>query len=459
MDMEKLRQDWLEQVCRKTRGNGKFPGKRKGGYLHFDLRIPVISDEITNNVWNPDWVAKHSFYPFIRFVKSTWRYMHSKEGSPKKKEFKLKDRPIDFAAHMDALVYSWYSAILLDLYEFELKRRAISDVAIAYRSLNGKSNIEFAGDIIEFVRAHPEYTALTFDVSKFFETIDHIKLKNQWSKLLGVQSLPADHYRVFKSLTQYCYVGIEQLHKVFGFEQIDHAKRRRVCGSAELREKVCNSGLLIKNSNSREENGKKYTVGIPQGTSLSCVLANIYMIDFDEAVQGLVNSIGGLYRRYSDDIIVVIPSDQSDKMKSFIPKEMEKINLAINNGKTEDRHFTVVKGKLVSFNGVTLKASPLQYLGIMFDGEDSLLRHAGIARFQRRRNQVIRHILKKLPVGRHVPKKEFIQKFTNEGRENYLVYAKRAKRILNSKKIGRQISWKRTSQQLQKQIDKSLKIK
>ena len=46
---------------------------------------------------------------------------------------------------------------------------------------------------------------------------------------------------------------------------------------------------------------------IPQGSSISAVLANIYMIEADKKINEYVVSLGGMYRRYSDDFIVVVP--------------------------------------------------------------------------------------------------------------------------------------------------------
>lgn len=51
----------------------------------------------------------------------------------------------------------------------------------------------------------------------------------------------------------------------------------------------------------------KNRLGIPQGTTVSEILANIYMIVFDEFVANLIENYHGLYRRYSDDFIIVIP--------------------------------------------------------------------------------------------------------------------------------------------------------
>ena len=50
----------------------------------------------------------------------------------------------------------------------------------------------------------------------------------------------------------------------------------------------------------------KNIFGIPQGNSLSGVLANIYAIDFDRRLAELSKEFNGFYQRYSDDFIIVL---------------------------------------------------------------------------------------------------------------------------------------------------------
>lgn len=42
-------------------------------------------------------------------------------------------------------------------------------------------------------------------------------------------------------------------------------------------------------------------------TMLMMAFTNVYMLATDAKIQQLVQSCGGLYRRYSDDTIIVIP--------------------------------------------------------------------------------------------------------------------------------------------------------
>ena len=451
MNPSTLQQDWFIEEKQKIEGNKKFKNqKRKRQYLHFDKRISNLTLDGIKNVWNPTEVSRHSFYPFIRFVKKLKKYSKTKT----KISFKPKERPIDFAAHYDASIYSWYSFLLSLKYEDELKARNLSDIPIAYRKIDHKSNLEFAADIISFIKKHPNYEVMTFDVEKFFENIDHIKLKQQWAKLLKMQSLPIDHYQVFKSLTNYHYAEMEQLHRRFEFTLKEHSEKQQVCSSDEFRTKVCQGGLLKKNSKVRKDGDKEYRVGIPQGSSISCLLANLYMIDFDQEVSQLVSSLGGLYRRYSDDIIVVIPKGAISDVEWGVVSASQKVDLNLHKDKREKRHFITQSGRLICVDSESKKISTLQYLGIQFDGEDVYLRHAGIAKFQRRRSRTVKHTITTLKKGRHVPMKMYLQKFTRHGKDNYLAYADRAKAVFPSPKMKKQLSPNRVAKQLKKRIKK-----
>lgn len=55
-------------------------------------------------------------------------------------------------------------------------------------------------------------------------------------------------------------------------------------------------------------NVNKESYGMVQGSAISSVMSNIYMIKFDKLVNDIVTSNNGIYRRYSDDIIIIIPN-------------------------------------------------------------------------------------------------------------------------------------------------------
>ncbi|HEM0173375.1 TPA: RNA-dependent DNA polymerase, partial [Listeria monocytogenes] len=51
----------------------------------------------------------------------------------------------------------------------------------------------------------------------------------------------------------------------------------------------------------------KNKFGIPQGSAISAVFANIYASEFDLKLKEIADEFSGIYRRYSDDFILVIP--------------------------------------------------------------------------------------------------------------------------------------------------------
>ena len=50
--------------------------------------------------------------------------------------------------------------------------------------------------------------------------------------------------------------------------------------------------------------------GIPQGSPISALLANVYMMDVDQKIKAIVSQHNGLYMRYSDDFIIVLPVEE-----------------------------------------------------------------------------------------------------------------------------------------------------
>lgn len=77
----------------------------------------------------------------------------------------------------------------------------------------------------------------------------------------------------------------------------------------------------------------KSKIGIPQGTSISALFANAYMIEFDKKLSDYVNSVNGFYRRYSDDIILIVPYTEKEKLCSIFEKEKNAVELFVSSKK------------------------------------------------------------------------------------------------------------------------------
>src|SRR3989338_480115 len=132
-------------------------GKRR--YLHFDSRLK-LSKKIIAYVTKPHNIVRHSFYPFLRFIKKTKKY---------KREDKLtvtfKERDICFASHIDSFIYSWYCVILESKYENIIRKGELNCSILAYRKINVEgnagNNIYFAKEVFDFIRENENVDVIT----------------------------------------------------------------------------------------------------------------------------------------------------------------------------------------------------------------------------------------------------------------------------------------------------------
>src|SRR5262249_50102818 len=155
-------------------------------------------------------------------------------------------------------------------------------------------------------------------ISQFFESLDHAQLKALWCRLLGVTRLPDDHFHVFQAITQYAVVDERLVYErlghfgpkrtthtgkhIFGYLTPYRRMPRQLCTGRDFQDKIAGGNgqkSLI------EKHYKPY--GIPQGAPISDLLANLYLLDFDNIVSGWVRQEGGAYYRYSDDILILVP--------------------------------------------------------------------------------------------------------------------------------------------------------
>jgi retron-type reverse transcriptase len=72
--------------------------------------------------------------------------------------------------------------------------------------------------------------------------------------------------------------------------------------------------------------------GVPQGIAISNILANIYLLEFDE----IFKEIDGIYFRYVDDVLVISKNRDLPTIKKSIKEEFQKLGLEFNEEKTEE---------------------------------------------------------------------------------------------------------------------------
>lgn len=441
---------------------------RYRSYVHLDLPLNRYAAEAL--VTSTDRVAQHPFLPFIYSVVETQKFGRLESGllGPKAP----KRRVIAYAAHADSHIFAHYSDILSERYEAVLTARNIQQCVTAFRKLGGRSNVHHAKEVFEFIERQPACSALAMDVSDFFGNLDHALLKQAWSNCLGEHRLPPDHFAVFKAITRYCQVERDALFDAVHIPKhsprtlgphrlplLDHSGNltvednpNRLCPPHRFRGWVREQGLLQINNTSK---------GIPQGSPISAVLANIYMLEMDANLNDYASSHGGLYRRYCDDILVVMPSDElRQEAESLVMSWMERLRLQVNPAKT-DR---------ISFGDQRpIYGEPLQYLGFTFDGKHRRLRPSSVARFYHKMHRGVRRAVRHREAadessGAETPtplkKKLLYRRYsylgmklgkTKDERRNFLSYAYRAAQIMGDPGIKKQV--KNHWQKLKAEID------
>lgn len=404
---------------------------KKRNYLHFDRKISFnqIKGVLFNKLRYPATICSHSFYPFLKITISTPRYKKNIETGLRFLTYKNRD--ILYSSHFDSLIYSYYSTLLSLQYEHYLNGKKFEKSIIAYRSLD-KNNIHFAQEVFEFIKNKGECVVLAFDVSKFFENLDHKKLEKAWTKLIKKEKLPLDHWKVFRNITKYSFVETNKLDQILG--QNKKIKKYRICEPNDFRLKVRAAGLIETN-----KSGK----GIPQGSPISATLSNLYMIEFDKIISKMINRFSGLYKRYSDDIIVVCELSNYKNIERKVTEYIKNIcDLELNRDKTDITIFKYINEKLTAYDESLEKNKKIQYLGFEFDGQHIYIRSSSMSRYYRRmKNTVsvtVNRAYGKKSRGDRIFRKKLYEKCTVKGKRNFNSYAMRASKIMDSTSIRKQ---------------------
>ena len=390
-------------------------------YAHFDKRVSLMMPSIRKYVMNEKNIAKHSFYPFIHFKKKNSRY--GKKG-PKK------PRELFYCSHLDRCVYQRYAFLINQTYNKWVEQNDINNVAIAYRDNLNKNNINFAKDAFESIRKTKDCLIIIGDFTDFFDKINHIYLKKMLSILLGVEKLPADYYAIFKNITHFAFWEWTALVTDSGHRMEERGLRKKI----NSQDTILTKEQFEKYKDHINKNIKD--VGIPQGSPISAVLSNVYMMHFDKFINTYVKENNGIYMRYSDDFIIVLPYKTSDEilkyvdfvfsyissMKGLIDLQQEKTVIYIYDG---NRTLTYPTNEPCYIN----------YLGFLFNGRDVKLRPKAITKYYYRMRRKARTIGKsnwKTSKGKHISAKNLYSIYSsNDKNQTFIDFAKNAKSILN----------------------------
>ena len=402
-------------------------------YLHFDNRISY--SKVKNYVIDKNKISKHSFFPFIKYVQKFEKY---NENILRNRPVKVKERPIMYAAHLDGFIYKYYGEKLNFEYNKWVIKNGIDSCITAYRNnKSGKNNIHFSAEVIGFIQEKKDCYIIVGDYKGFFDSLNHIYLKERIKQILNVERLEEYQYNIFKSITKYSYIYKRDINIELGKDK--KISRKYFNNIEDFRKFKKRKGVINKN---------KSGIGIPQGTSMSAVLANIYMIQVDSEINKMVINKSGIYRRYSDDFIIIIPKNNIVEEEFYelieeIKIIIKKANLVLQDEKTRLLRFK--SNKVIDFKNN--KKCTLDYLGFVFDGENVSIRQRSIYKYYRNAYRLINRSkikLEKLKCNRLPYKRDIYRLYTELGeytnlkygyqREyhgNFITYAKRAQIIFD----------------------------
>lgn len=401
-------------------------------YAHFDERVSL--DKAWDYISNPSNIARHGFYPFIHFEDTARKYKH------KTRRLKIKKRQLCYSAHIDRYIYSYYGYLLNRKYNEYLEARGLGEVAVAYRDNLHKNNIHLAKQAFDRIKDLGSCFVVIGDFTDFFDRLNHGYLKRRMCDVMGVSSLPPDYYAVFKNITKYSMWELEDIIKfrderdeeknlleleaqrglltddeymmrrwqilwqkgaVTAYKLRKLNKERKVLSEQEFRDNKKN--CIVRNPNH---------YGIPQGSSISAILANVYMIHADEQIGQIASERNGMYMRYSDDFIVILPEMPDETFRetldkiTYVIKSVPKLTLSPEKTQV----FQYQDQKVISRNADFLKdkdgkeiangKNEMDYLGFTFDGKEVTIRDKTVSKYYYRMYRKLKTIVNSKYFGR-----------------------------------------------------------
>ena len=354
-------------------------------------------------------ITKHRFSPLLHYKIVDHRYKRDKSkiliDGKVGRSYRVKSRPIFYPNHLDAQIFAYYSHLINEKLEpiyksnTTLNNSVIGYRAIEYNKNRKKCTIDFAKEVFNFISKSEikDISVICLDVASFFDNLDHGNLKQSWKDLFGTPILDLHHYKVFKAVTNPSYVDLEELIPLIpNFDKrkislLNKSKYNSLFKSFSQFRSIIYSNKLL-----RKYNSKNLKKGIPQGTPISATLSNLYFLSADIEIVKIVESLNGLYRRYSDDILIICPSenarDVEDKIKTIVD---QKLGLSIQENKTTIANLkrsnpeSLWNIEVFDSQGVRIQKA-ISYLGFDFDGFNIRIRNSSLSKYYRSLKRAIR---------------------------------------------------------------------
>lgn len=410
-------------------------------YFHFDNYISYSeknSQRIKEIALDEEKFKKYQFMPFIRcemeirkfkklknFIEENKIKNIPKKGIPRKNIVKV--RLLTYCSHKDALIFAIYRFLLMDKYEKFIRENNIENNVIAYRKIKinqennkCKSNINFAAEaflnVIEYTRKYNNCVVLTFDISKFFDNMEHKFLFKQLCSILEVDKLDYSWSKIFHNITKFYYVNKKDIKTILENNKIEPDLINKTFfphiideNGKDLHTELYRKFIINKNILHKNNNG----VGIPQGSPISDVLANIYLNKFDICMHELEIKYQAFYRRYCDDIIFICKNkDDANKIQETVISKIKeqttdnKKILEINKDKTTISYFINVNGKVIYDN--IKDNNKLTYLGFELSENNVLIKAASLSKRLRKTRNIIKIYINDCAYKSYCNKQNFI---------------------------------------------------
>jgi hypothetical protein len=413
-------------------------------YPHFDARIHWRN--VYSTVENPDSISKHAFYPFIHYTQTAYKYPKKYLAGKQENRDSPKERNIMYSSHIDRYIYEYYAYLVNEKYNVRVKTDGTNKCAIAYRNNMHRNNIHFAKDSFDTIKRIAHAHVIIGDFTGYFDNISHAYLKNMLCSLLGADRLPDDMYSVFRSITRYSYLDLDSIKEFKGMTRKEFYSLERVFSPDQFRS--YKRTHIITNSND---------YGIPQGSAISAVFSNVYLIDLDKSLNNYVSYLGGVYRRYCDDFIIVLPYSEENefgKRLSTIFSEVQKVpGLKLETQKTQVYEYSEgnITNKAMCDNASANRINAISYLGFTFDGITIRIRSKTISKYygrMYRKADTISQNHGRTKFGNKIPMSRIYRLYSRYGKDeksnsgkftakmkkgNFLSYVDRAKRIFGER--------------------------